>query len=286
MIHRNGNGDLSQLVGESHHLRPLRRPRARAPRVTVPRSVALILERLETATDGVGSGTLQLFLRDNGISASQPTVGRILKELDHAHLTEKVSNRGRVLTHTGRRQLELIRFEANRRQWVEDLITTLEPATRADFLPILEGLRAIESEIARLAAERATDEQLAEMRTVVEEQHQRLEAPLRGAEQGTDFHKLLALAARNRFLELAGRILWEANPALHDLWYEANLVTGTSSYPSHVRILEAVIARNPRSAQRAMCDHFDDFARAVERHIERVAPKEAAAHPTGAAARH
>jgi GntR family transcriptional repressor for pyruvate dehydrogenase complex len=274
MAHGTGDGHSPQLKAQPYHLRPPRDSRPNTPRVTVPPSVALVLERLDGAADGVGSGTLQLYLRDHGISASQPTVGRILRELDHDGLTVKVSNRGRVLTEDGRRRLELLRFETTRHQWAEGLLRNVDPPSRADFLPILEALGLIEGEIARLAAERATDEQIKEMQAVVEAQRKNLENPMRGAQQGTDFHHLLGDACGNRFLQLAKRLLWDVNRALHDLWYEANIVTGTSSYPAHLRLAHAVAAHDPRAAQRAMHDHFAVFARAVEKHLQRVSTAE------------
>ena len=270
MAHRTVNGNLPQLEAQAYHRRPRRDPHNTTPRVTVPPSVALVLERLDGAANGVGSGTLQLYLRDHGISASQPTVGRILRELDHDGLTVKVSNRGRVLTEKGRHTLELLRFENTRHQWAEELLRNVDPPSRADFLPILEALCLIEGEIARLAAERATDEQIKEMQAVVQEQRKNLENPMRGAQQGTDFHHLLGNASGNRFLQLAKRMLWDVNRPLQDLWYEANIVTGTSSYPAHLRLAQAVAAHDPRAAQRAMRDHFDVFVRAVKQHLQRI----------------
>ncbi len=270
MAQRTQKESSLQLEVESYHLRPRREPHPVTPQVTVPPSVSLVLERLDGATDGVGSGTLQLYLRDHGVSASQPTVGRILRELDHDGLTVKVSNRGRVLTEKGRRRLELLRFETTRHEWAEELLRNVDPPSRADFLPILEALSHIEGEIARLAAERATDEQIKEMQAVVEEQHKNLDNPMRGAQQGTDFHDLLGKASRNRFLELAKRMLWDVNRPLQDLWYEANIVTGTSSYPAHLRLAQAVAGHDPRAAQRAMRDHFAIFVRAVEKHLHRI----------------
>ncbi len=265
-----GNGEVPKPPAQSYHRRPRRDPQSATPRVTTPRSVSLVLERLDGAADGIGSGTLQLCLRDHGIAVSQPTVGRILRELDHEELTVRVSNRGRVLTEKGRRRLELLRYENARHQWAEELMKHVEPSSRADFLPLLEALGSIEGEIARLAAERATDEQIKEMHTVVEEQRQNLEHPMRGAQQGTDLHHLLGNACGNRFLQLKKRMLWDVNHALLDLWYEANIITETSSYPAHLHLAQAVAAHNPRAAQRAMRDHFAVFGRAVEKYLQQV----------------
>ena len=68
-----------------------------------------ILERLENSDDGIGSGNLYLHLRDQKVKASQATVGRVLRLLDHRRLTAKRSNKGRVLTAAGRRHLEELR---------------------------------------------------------------------------------------------------------------------------------------------------------------------------------
>ncbi|MGD1148825.1 MAG: FCD domain-containing protein [Thermoanaerobaculaceae bacterium] len=242
--------------------------------------MALVLERLDGIADGVGSGTLQLYLRDQGIAVSQPTVGRILRELDHEQLTVKVSNRGRVLTEKGRQRLELLRYDNARHQWADELMSHLEPSSRADFLPLLKALSVIESEIARLAAERATDDQVQEMHVSVETQRKNLEEPTHGAQQGTDFHHLLGNACGNRFLQLAKSVLWDANPALRDLWYEANIITGDSSYPAHRRLAQAIAAHDPRTAQRTMRDHFAVFTRAVEKYLQHVPAEEEVAAMT------
>src|SRR5438445_3725246 len=57
-----------------------------------------ILQKLENAQESVGSGSIFLDLRDQDVVASQATVGRVLRLLDHQRLTAKVSNRGRILT--------------------------------------------------------------------------------------------------------------------------------------------------------------------------------------------
>jgi GntR family transcriptional repressor for pyruvate dehydrogenase complex len=263
-------------MGQPFHLRRAPAKPSLKPEVSIPPSVTLVLERLDGANDGVGSGTLQLYLRDHGITASQPTVGRILRELDHQGLTTRLSNRGRVLTKAGRKFLELAHFEETRHRWVEEVINTLQPASRDDLLPLLEALRTVECEIAKLAAERATPKQIQEMTAVVDEQRKQLGSRMRGAKEGTDFHQLLAKASANRYLAFAKRMLWGINRSLEDLWYEANIVTGMSSYPAHLRICRAVAAHQSRQACRAMSDHFDDFTRAVEARLKIVS---ATAHP-------
>jgi DNA-binding FadR family transcriptional regulator len=227
-----------------------------------------ILDHLKDQSEGLGSGSLQLRLRELGYSMSQPTVGRVLWELDHAGLTRRVSNRGRVLTDAGTRHLEMMREEQLRRSQLDQLLQATRPSGIAEVLELLGAIRIIEGQLAGLAARNATAEQIDEMRRVLKEQHEQLKRPLRGAQQGTDFHTLVFKAARNRFLEAAAVALWNSSQeAIRKAWYEANLVTGKSSYPDHLKILHAIEKRRPATAQDAMQAHFDFFIHAVEKKI-------------------
>ena len=227
----------------------------------------LILERLENAESGIGSGNLHLFLRDRRISASQATIGRVLRLLDHRKLTAKHANKGRVLTAAGRRHLEELRHKEGLRRWAEDLLKETKPATQSEYLQALAALRHLEGHFARLAAERATPEQIAAMRRTLGEQERRLGSVTRGRDQGLEFHALVARIADNRFLLSASQMIWSWNRAIQDLWAEADVLTGQSSYPDHLRILRAIAAHDPGNAERAMHAHFDVFIETVRRHF-------------------
>jgi GntR family L-lactate dehydrogenase operon transcriptional regulator len=222
-----------------------------------------ILELLEGTRGGVGSGSIFLRLRDQGFEASQATVGRVLRVLDHQGMTTKVSNRGRVLTPAGKRFLEELRRREGRKEWAEQLLTDAEPASRDEFLKVLAALRLLEGHIASLAAENASPEQIDTLWRTLEAQREQLESPGMGADQGIDLHELIAEAAGNRFLRSATNLIWSSNKSIRDLWYEANILTGISSYPDHIRIIKAIANKDPRRAKHAMDVHFDRFVGAV-----------------------
>src|ERR1700754_179437 len=123
----------------------------------------LLLEHLGRSDDGIGSGSLHLELRGRRVHASQATVGRMLRLLDHRKLTAKVSNKGRVLTAAGRRHLEVLRRKEGLRFWAEGVLREIQPISQSEYLQALDALRDLEGHFARLAAERATDEQIAVM---------------------------------------------------------------------------------------------------------------------------
>ncbi len=227
-----------------------------------------ILERLEHAEDGIGSGNLFLYLRDRKMRASQATVGRVLRLLDHRRLTAKLSNKGRVLTAAGRRHLEELRHKEGLRHWAEGILKVTKPATQSEYLQALDALRYLEGLFARLAAVHATPEQVAVMDSTLEQQKKRLETRTRGKDQGLQFHELLSQAAANKFLVSASKMIWSWNRAIEDLWAEADVLTGQSSYPDHLKVLRAIHARDPGAAERAMHAHFDLFIESVRKHFE------------------
>jgi hypothetical protein len=236
----------------------------------------LLLERLDRAESGIGSGNLQLELRDRRIRGSQATVGRMLRLFDHQKLTAKVSNKGRVLTAAGRRHLDELRHKAGLRDWAEGVLKEIKPISQAESLQALAALRMLEGHVARLAAVSATPAQIASMERTLGEQQRRLGTTSRGKDQGLEFHELVGIASGNRFLVSASQMIWSWNSAIRDLWAEADVLTGRSSYPDHRRILNAIASHDGAAAERAMRSHFDVFIEKVKEHFS--------ATPVGSAA--
>ena len=228
----------------------------------------LILEKLAETDDGIGSGNLFLLLRDEKVNVSQATVGRVLRLLDHRRLTSRVSNKGRVLTSAGRRHLTQLRHWEGLRHWVEGDLKETKPATRSEYLEALHALRFIEGQLARLAAERATRAQIADMRRVLARHREALSTMSLGREQGLDFHELIGKAAGNRFLETALEMIWSLNATMREFWAKGYPVTGQFSYPDHIRIFNAIAAHDAAGAERAMQAHYDIFIDAVRRHFD------------------
>src|SRR5207247_9229932 len=104
------------------------------------------------------------------------------------------------------------------------------PPSPDEFRCVLDQRRIIESQMTSLTAERATAAEIQAMRDALERQRGSLEAPGQGASQGADFHQLVLESCRNRFLLAAANVLWSSNEQLRELWYQANDLTGVSSY--------------------------------------------------------
>ena len=223
-----------------------------------------VLEILEDHTEGIGSGSVLLLLLELGLQVSQPTVGRLLKLLDHRGLTRKVANKGRTLTPRGAAFLAQVRHQRQRVHSVERLIAAVQPSTLEELRGVLVARRALEHETAKLAAEHASLRQIAEMRRTVEAQRREREASGTGNGPALDFHRLLAAASGNTFLALAGDVLRTERHVLEFLMYHLGSTVGGDSYASHVRILEALTARDGASAGRAMVRHMNQYIRYVD----------------------
>lgn len=147
----------------------------------------------------------------------------------------------------------------------DSLISPLASAfrLRKDALrEIFEARRIVEPEIAALAAQRATPSQVKELEAILKDQARQIAKGETGMEADTVFHSTLAQAAGNKvFLRL--------DDAMVDSLREARERSLQShgrparSLAGHREILDAIRARDPAKARKAMLKHLE----AIERNI-------------------
>jgi len=119
-----------------------------------------------------------------------------------------------------------------------------------------EVRRVLEVEIARLAAERGTDEDIADLEAIVEqlEAERGLEA---SAKLDVEFHRALAVAAHNPLfiilLDSIGGLLL----AIRRMSFDHPETAAKARY-HHRNIFEQVKSRDPDAARRAMDSHLDE----------------------------
>jgi len=242
-----------------------------APRFTSREWEHAILHLLDANPGPLGSGTLMEQLHDVGYDGSEPTVGRFLRALDRRGLTTRVSNRGRHLTDAGRRHLQHL-CEADAQRFRErELIRTIRTTTIDDLLDVLVARRALERETARLAAEHATAEEIAQLEAAIAEQRQALATSGVAIDADVKFHALLAQAARNRVLAAAIDLIRrdkQLTVALDAILKQ----TEHTWVVGHERILTAIKRRSPAAAERAMLEHINSVIADIRRYGDRLAP--------------
>ncbi len=132
------------------------------------------------------------------------------------------------------------------------------------FLELAEVRLALETTSARLACERATKEDLAELKAMSERPPVGRQAAASAA-RSVDFHVALVRAAHNGALLamfMAARVLiQEAFDLLHER--EPDMVDVARAV--HRELCEVVEARDGEAAARIMREHLNDFMRRAER---------------------
>lgn len=137
---------------------------------------------------------------------------------------------------------------------IEPLAALIEQR-RDKLREILEFRRLLEPQIASLAAEHVTDQDLALLRGALARQRGEIARGHSGADEDCEFHLLIARATRNRVLE-------EVLTRLQDILAESRDQTLQTvprrqwAVMTHERILAAMEARDGEGARREMLEHI------------------------------
>lgn len=128
---------------------------------------------------------------------------------------------------------------------------------------LMDVRRMFEPAVARVAATRVTDEDVAALQRVIEAQRRKLAAGQSAIVEDTAFHAALAQATHNL---VAVRLM----ETLNDLLMESRKLTlqrrgrPQRSLQGHEAIVKALRRRDPDAAERAMHDHIDQIAELLQ----------------------
>jgi DNA-binding FadR family transcriptional regulator len=117
----------------------------------------------------------------------------------------------------------------------------------------------LEVHIAGVAAERATEEDIAKLRGVHERMKREGDDVENAARDDLEFHRMIALATQNDLYLL---LMDSIGSALIDIRRE-NLGSGSTplTLSQHEAVLERIAARDPDGAREAMAAHLEGVAR-------------------------
>ena len=138
---------------------------------------------------------------------------------------------------------------------------------QADLRQVMELRRGLEVEMAALAAGRRTAEQLHRLEDALQAMAATVQDRARYAQADLPFHILLGQATGNPLYTLLVADTQQA--LLSSLAIALRSGAGPAELDRvqhlHQAILDAVAARDPAAARRAMTEHFDDAGRALHR---------------------
>jgi GntR family transcriptional repressor for pyruvate dehydrogenase complex len=124
---------------------------------------------------------------------------------------------------------------------------------------LLDVRRMFEPAVARVAATRVTDEDIADLQRILDAQRKKLKTGRSAIVEDTAFHEVLARATGNR-------VVVSIMATLNDLLVESRKLTlkqkgrPARSVLGHEAVVAALLRRDPGAAAEAMREHIDRIA--------------------------
>ena len=187
------------------------------------------------------------------LDVSRNTVREALSTLTHLGVVE-TRGKGRYGSLVGARALLASRARGN-------------PAERELIQHPIEARRILEPSIAALAAERATDDDLAEIARILEEMEAAVENGGQVVAYDSAFHAAVARACGNPTLVFLINALTDALGESREASFRPE-VGATTAIEGHRRIMVALRAHDPVAAREAMLGHINDIERLIRLGLE------------------
>jgi GntR family transcriptional repressor for pyruvate dehydrogenase complex len=131
-----------------------------------------------------------------------------------------------------------------------------------DIIDIFSIRKIIESEVAQLASEHATPEEISELEEILKEQEREVRSAESPVQTDSEFHHLLARMAKNRVLERLLLALVDLLGRTRDNYLQT-AERMEKSLQGHQAILMAIRNGNGKAARQAMRRHLEDVENAV-----------------------
>ncbi|MGI5840002.1 MAG: FCD domain-containing protein [bacterium] len=224
-----------------------------------------ILNVLAAAKEPAGSGVIGGELRQGGLGISEATVGRFLRDMDRRELTLRVGFRGRLLTEAGQSRLGELRRERERAFYGTELLNVLRAHGKDELMDVLVARRVIERETARLAAVKATADDIRQLRRIIDKHETNARAGIVGADEDVRFHKLIGQIAGNKVL-LAALDLIRQDVQLNTVLESIRKYVSSTVVADHKQIIRAIADGEPEKAETAMVEHIDNVIADVQKY--------------------
>ncbi len=236
-----------------------------------------ILKILGESDAPLGSGTISDKLKTMDIDISEATIGRSLRRLDSKGLTERAGFQGRYLTGAGIKALEEYEHDQDLQVKTHYMMRLARAGAKDELLHILVARRTIEKETCRLAAEKATDDDLEKLADIVDRHMGLIQNGISGASEDTEFHKTIAKIGGNKFLAAALDLIRQ-DGQLSPVFEYIREKVGSTVVIDHKKILEALQKRDPGAAEGAMAAHMENVIKDVNKYWNIVHGQESSEH--------
>lgn len=213
----------------------------------------------------VGAWKLSRLLAGMGIETSEATCGRLLRSMETNGHVIASGRSGRVITEQGERVLKQWQESEMRNRSHSAFLESLTVRHPRELIDVLVARKAIEAETAALAAENATEDEIANLWKIVREHEELLRSGSSGVEKDAQFHRSLAAAGKNRVLMAALDVIYHDPHIGRALEYIRTKV-GSRMVRDHQAILIEVSNRDSEASKRAMIRHIENVIRDVDKY--------------------
>ncbi|MBR4401621.1 MAG: FCD domain-containing protein [Synergistes sp.] len=222
-----------------------------------------VLSYIKEEGKAAGAGSVQRRLKTRGYSLAEASVGRLLRDMQYMGFLVKESNTGRSISPLGEeklRSLESARWQGN---WAQEFFSGSGSSDKEHLTELLIARRPVEIEVARLASENATAEEIGELRRIVDK-HEHMAKTGRSVSQlDTEFHQYLAKISHNSILEAIVELLRKKEEDATEL-EGIRRHAGNISNDEHRKIFEAVAHHDAELAILAMKRHLNNLMHTLE----------------------
>jgi GntR family transcriptional regulator, transcriptional repressor for pyruvate dehydrogenase complex len=228
-----------------------------------------ILRAVRAQNRPIGSWTLHYVLREYGHDISAPTIGRKLRELEQRGMLSPATPEGRSLTSLGENLLKRAEEEKRIHRSTERLLLSLQRNSRKDLIDQLIARRAIESEVAGLAALNASSEAVGTLEGLIEAQRKSILIGEMGVAEDVKFHEGLAQVSGNLVLVSLVHLL-RSHEWFNDVITAIRAKVGGRRVVDHEEIVGAVKQRDVLLAKKAIEQHITRLITDIDQYWEQV----------------
>jgi len=221
-----------------------------------------VLHLLSVSTEPLGAGTVKEELARNGMDLSEASVGRFIRDLDRRGITSRVGFQGRILTPLGEERLAELVSEREKIVSTGAFLEAVKSREKDMLLEILVARRAIERELAALAAEFRTEDDIAALRDILDRQEALLARGEPMASTDPEFHREVARISGNKVLQSAIEIIRKSGEGASFFEYIRTRV-GSRVGSDHEPVFRSIEAGDPEAAAASMALHIDNIIRDV-----------------------
>lgn len=144
---------------------------------------------------------------------------------------------------------------------LEGLISDVLQIESADFSSLVETRVILEIESAKLAAERRTESDLAELKEALDKYYEKVDKGIEAVDEDMMFHMKVAEASQNKVLKSLMLIII---PDILTNYTKYKVCTNDrlkKRYDEHTRLYEAIAEKDPEKASSVMRLHLSDIAK-------------------------